>query len=366
MDALVNNNSNSEINIDVNGLLMEYGISPALETSTVIQSENTIINIPHDMLNPPSLDTNENIEDVQVASVVTEDEIVSSIVTANSNITSATEVSQPPEEHIDASESNSLLASDNSEILFDDANMFKENPKDLEFDESTSRFSGAVWFNAIQQSVVTVAGLGGIGSYTLFCLSRMKPSNIFLYDDDIVEFGNLSGQLYSASMVGTHKVDAMAKLAIDFSDYFGVIAIPERLTPHTEVSDILICGFDNMPSRRIAFAMWKAHVVKSEHPEKCLFIDGRLSFEEFQVFCIQGNDRYNIKRYEKEFLFSDYEAESEICSMKQTTYCSNMIGSVIVNLFTNFIANSISPNIYRSLPFKTYYNAAIMHLITEL
>jgi hypothetical protein len=128
----------------------------------------------------------------------------------------------------------------------------------------------------------------------------------------------------------------------------------------------MICGFDNMQARKTFFNVWLNHVVKHKNPEKCLYIDGRLSMEEFQVFCIQGNSTYDIKRYADNYLFSDYQAEHTECSMKQTTYCSNMIGSVMVNLFTNFIANSLNPAIERRLPFKTYYNAELMYFKTEL
>lgn len=37
------------------------------------------------------------------------------------------------------------------------------NTKAVEIDETTSRFNGAAWFNAIQQSTVVMAGMGGIG-----------------------------------------------------------------------------------------------------------------------------------------------------------------------------------------------------------
>ena len=87
--------------------------------------------------------------------------------------------------------------------------------------------------------------------------------------------------------------------------------------------------------------------------------------EEFQVFCMRGNDTYSIEKYHREYLFEDYQAESLQCSMKQTTYCANMIGSVIVNLFTNFIANQLKPLIDRDVPFKTYYDASMMYFKTE-
>ena len=244
--------------------------------------------------------------------------------------------------------------------------LLPENSKSLMIDESTSRFSGAVWYKAIMSSTVVLAGLGGIGSYVLFCLSRMKPRQLFIYDDDVVELANLSGQLYSSSMVGKRKVDAMADLARDFSMYYGVQAIPERFTDITPAGDVMICGFDNMKARKDFFNAWLNHVKNHPNPKNCLYIDGRLNIEEFQVFCIKGDDSYNIKRYANEYLFEDYQALGVECSMKQTTYCANMIGSVMVNLFINFVANQQNSVIERDLPFKTYYDAGMMYFKTEV
>ena len=155
-------------------------------------------------------------------------------------------------------------------------NLLPKNSMSYALDETTSRFSGAAWFNAIQLSTVVLAGLGGIGSYILFCLSRMKPKQIFIYDDDVVEMANLSGQLYSSTMIGKRKVDAMAELARDFSCYYGVQAVPQRFTADTPAGDIMICGFDNMQARKDFFEAWVNHLVKHPMPQKCLFIDGRL------------------------------------------------------------------------------------------
>ena len=147
--------------------------------------------------------------------------------------------------------------------------------------------------------------------------------------------------------------------------YNSVVAVPQKFTRQTPAEDVMICGFDNMEARSIYFNAWVNHLVLHPHPENCLFIDGRLAMEEFQVYCICGTDRYNIDRYSKECLFKDEEALNALCSMKQTTYCSNMIGSVIVNLFTNFIANTLNPVVSRDLPFKTYYDASMMYFKTE-
>ena len=196
----------------------------------------------------------------------------------------------------------------------------------------------------------------------------MKPASMFIYDDDIVEAVNMSGQLYSQSDLGRLKVSALAEMIRNYAGYSSVFAISERFTNESEASDIMICGFDNMAARKLFFNKWVNHVQSKPEEERknCLFIDGRLAAEEFQVLCIKGDDEYNINRYSNEYLFSDAEADETICSYKQTTFCANMIASYMVNLFVNFCANQCEPLIDRDLPFLTTYNAETMYLKTEV
>ena len=242
------------------------------------------------------------------------------------------------------------------------------NSATLLVDEATSRFSSAIWYGNIQKKTVILAGVGGIGSYVGFLLARMKPASMFIYDDDIVEAVNMSGQLYGQSDLGRTKVSALAEMIRNYAGYSSVFAINERFTNESEASDIMICGFDNMAARRLFFNKWVNHVQSKPEEERknCLFIDGRLAAEEFQVLCIKGDDEYNINRYNNEFLFSDAEADETICSYKQTTFCANMIASYMVNLFVNFCANQCEPLIDRDLPFLTTYNAETMYLKTEV
>ena len=242
------------------------------------------------------------------------------------------------------------------------------NSATLLVDEATSRFSSAIWYENIQKKTVILAGVGGIGSFCGFLLARMKPVSMFIYDDDIVESVNMSGQLYGQSDLGRPKVSALAEMIRNYADYSSVFAIRERFTEESEASDIMICGFDNMAARKLFFNKWVNHVQSKPEEERknCLFIDGRLAAEEFQVLCIKGDDEYNINRYSNEFLFSDAEADETICSYKQTTFCANMIASYMVNLFVNFCANQVGPLIDRDLPFLTTYNAETMYLKTEV
>lgn len=241
------------------------------------------------------------------------------------------------------------------------------NSETLLVDNTTSRFSSAIWYENIQKKMITLAGVGGIGSYVGFLLARMKPASMFIYDNDNVEAVNMSGQLYGQSDLGRSKVSALAGMIRNYANYSSIFAIPERFTNDSEASDIMICGFDNMEARRLFFDKWAAHVASKPVEERadCLYIDGRLAAEEFQILCIKGDDEFNINRYAHEFLFSDAEADETVCSYKQTTFCANMIASYMVNLFVNFCANQCNPLIDRDLPFLTTYNAETMYLKTE-
>lgn len=187
-----------------------------------------------------------------------------------------------------------------------------------------------------------------------------------MYDNDVIDVGNMSGQFYPYEEIGNYKVEAINNLINKFSNYYSAYSFNEKYTEESITSDIMICGFDNMKARKVFFNKWLEHINK--YPEdkrnECLFIDGRLAAEELQVLCIQGNDEFNIRRYQEEFLFTDEEAEATLCSYKQTTFMANMIGSIIVNLFVNFVA--INSNDLRDLPFITTYDAKFMFFKTEV
>lgn len=248
-----------------------------------------------------------------------------------------------------------------------DPRMVERNSPTLLVDESTSRFSGAEWYSEIQKQRIILAGLGGIGSTTALQLARMAPATMVLYDDDHVEPANMSGQLYSSNDQGMRKVNALTIMLSQYTSAKNIIAIDEKFTEESEAGDIMICGFDNMAARRTFFNAWRKHLEGKTEEEraKCLFIDGRLSINLLQVLCMTGNDDYYMRRYRKEFLFHDNEALETVCSMKQTTYLAFMIGSIITNLFTNFVANLLNPIIPYSLPFFTEYNAQHMLLKME-
>lgn len=247
-----------------------------------------------------------------------------------------------------------------------DENKLPEISPTAFIEESTSRFSSAEWFNKIQEEEVLIAGIGGIGSWTSLLLSRLHVKSILAYDMDTVDNTNLSGQFFGHTNIGANKVYALYSLAQNFSNYFNINGISTEYNENCVTKNVMICGFDNMAARKVFFNNWKKRVnsLSPYYKNKCLFIDGRLAAEEFQVYCIRGDSTYLIDKYENECLFTDSEAENTLCSYKQTSFCANMIASVIINLFVNFIANQCGPIVDRELPFCTYYDAERMYFKT--
>lgn len=302
-------------------------------------------------------DTSINLSDDDITALIEENGISEETLGVGNDMESEeTEEEEEVEESIVSTDSN----------VPDDTKIAPNSPT-LLIDESTTRFSGAEWFREIQKARIIVAGIGGIGSNVAFQLARMIPANLTLYDDDVVEMVNMAGQLFSSSNIGESKVTAIANMIYDYTSMKQVLAIKDKFTSDKEPGDIMICGFDNMRARRTFFNSWYNHISDKSEKErsKCLYLDGRLSMDTLQIFCITGDDEYNINRYDKEFLFEDYEAEETICSMKQTTYLACMIGSLMVNLFTNFIANQLNPVIPYDLPFFTEYDAQNVLFKTE-
>ena len=256
----------------------------------------------------------------------------------------------------------------NSLIELLKSSLIPVNSNSLLVKETSSRFSGATWYEQIQSKYVTLVGVGGIGSYVGFLISRLNPAGLFIYDPDVVEAVNMSGQLYSLEDIGKNKVDALASMIHIYASSCNLMAFPRVFNHLESATDITICGLDNMTSRQQVFNRWMHWTQGYEENErgKCLFIDGRLAAEEFQVFAIKGNDTRAIEKYRNEWLFSDREAEETVCSYKQTTHIANMIASVMVNLFVNFVANECNPVIDRDVPFMTYYSAETMFFKVEM
>lgn len=221
-----------------------------------------------------------------------------------------------------------------------------------------ARFKGADWFEIVQKQRIVLAGLGGIGSYVSLLLARLGPSELYLYDDDIFESHNMSGQFVGSNDVGKAKATVAMERAIEFGNYLPSLYLSKYEYGKGVKLPVMICGFDNMKARKDYYKSWKDYVQSGEvDPKECLFIDGRLLAEEYQIICITGDDTYSQEDYEKVYLFDDEDVEEEDCTLKQTSHVAIMIASKMVAYFINFCNNLSEDNFPRRLPYFTHHNS---------
>lgn len=226
------------------------------------------------------------------------------------------------------------------------------------------RFQNSVWFETMRSFRIGLIGVGGIGSHTAFCLGRLSPFSLALWDMDIIEEVNMAGQLYTFQDCGSSKVSALQSFLRRTTEtpvhaFTTPIANDDRSMYELSGRNIMICGLDNMETRKDCWELFK------KLPAMELYIDGRLSLENLQIFCITKNDTEAYEAYEKDWLFSSEEAIEAPCGAKQTTFTAALIGSLIANLVVNYAANKAFGIEARPLPFYTSYDSAMLSLKTE-
>ena len=64
---------------------------------------------------------------------------------------------------------------------------------------------------AALQIPISVIGVGGIGSPTVFALTKMGCRNVTIYDDDIIELHNLPNQMFGGNDLGKQKTQSLKK-----------------------------------------------------------------------------------------------------------------------------------------------------------
>lgn len=218
-----------------------------------------------------------------------------------------------------------------------------------------ARVMGAEWFPLLYRKPLMVLGQGGIGSHLSFLLSRLG-CDLYLYDHDVYEAHNMTGQIVKQSAIGKNKAEAMKDLISELSPDCNVECFG-KYTSDEPTNKVVLCGFDNMEARKIAFENWKTFVstLDPEKKKECLFMDGRLLAEVMQIISIPGDREDLIEKYSKEYLFSDAEVKEEFCTFKQTSHCASMIASHMTAFLTNWAMNVEKGKVFRKVPFYYEY-----------
>ncbi|EJF78491.1 hypothetical protein MCO_00675 [Bartonella sp. DB5-6] len=121
------------------------------------------------------------------------------------------------------------------------------------FKHVSGNFDNALLANSkLKDAKITIAGLGGCGSYVFYTLSAMGVGHIKSYDFDIVEESNLSRQiLYNYNDLGKKKVDVVRDKApyispsTQYAFYDEKIDSIEKACRLFEGADLVISAADN-------------------------------------------------------------------------------------------------------------------------
>jgi hypothetical protein len=201
--------------------------------------------------------------------------------------------------------------------------------------DRTSRYSDIV--SNMNDYFYHILGCGAIGSSAAIQLARMGAENFALYDGDTVEAPNIGVSQYNMKDVGKRKVDSLEKHITSITQqqrlidkYFGHFPKDNEWQPMSQTNDIIILGFDNMASRLEAVT----HISNNKFKPFAI-IDGRMGAEHYQQYILP---KPSLKEYLKTW-YPDSDSDPEPCTMKATSYCSNMSGSFICNAVRKVINN---------------------------
>lgn len=229
----------------------------------------------------------------------------------------------------------------------------------------TTRFSGADWATEIHP--VLVVGCGGIGSWTVFNLARIGH-DLTIFDGDSVDQTNVhGGQMFRTEDIDIFKTFAIRNICLSFGCISQIDPVPHNFVEgDAEMHSIIITGLDNMAARRLVYEDWKRHLTP-ENSKLAILIDGRLTMEMYEVFTIRGTDLEAMEVYEKEYLFSDEEAQELDCTTKQSTFGAMKIGGSIAETLCNHLTNVKLNMDFREVPgYQRWYGPMMDYRKSEL
>jgi len=201
------------------------------------------------------------------------------------------------------------------------------------------RFKDAPWYEQCTKEKIVIVGLGGIGSNTVYCLSKTIPCTYFLVDMDVVNEINLGTQFFNRNQIGKSKVEAI-KDTMSTQSLATINVFNHKYM--NEYTPIIVTGLDNMKTRKEVYEEWK------KHDDRELLIDGRLRANYYEIYAVTPNTQED---YEKT-LFDDSEVSEGPCTFKQTAYFGMLIGARITHILVNYLTNKYTGIDVCYVPFK--------------
>jgi len=172
--------------------------------------------------------------------------------------------------------------------------------------------------------IISIIGLGAIGSGIAEALTRMGLNNFEFIDPDSVEEHNVPNQLYFSKDIGKFKVDACAEKLKLINPKIRIRLRKELFSDL--MGTIVFLATDNMAARKQVFEYCK------KNPFVKLIIDGRMASLNFTVHTVDMEKKKDILDYTKR-LFTDDKMLQIPCTER----------SIIFNVFgvSSFLANQL-------------------------
>lgn len=184
--------------------------------------------------------------------------------------------------------------------------------------------------SAFDDKLVTIAGLGNIGSQSALALARLGFTRFQLYDHDHVEGHNLASQSYEAKDIGKPKPKALAEHLEAINPEIVSFAICEKFDATERLGDVLIFAVDTMQARKEFWNVIKNGEVESR-PK--LLIDARMGGGQLEIYTLVANEEYSWDEDD----YAKYEAtlvdnpDSDPCGARFISYVSMITGALIAN-----------------------------------
>lgn len=190
----------------------------------------------------------------------------------------------------------------------------------------TTRQSGIIPDNKVQEISVAIVGAGSIGSHTAEVLCKMGIRKLRIFDFDDVEGHNVANQGYYVPEIGYKKCEAL-RLRLGAGTGVEIIAENRKYEAGEKFQEnYVISAVDNMSSRADIWSGFLASV------DCRYFLDARMGARNGSVFYVDKTSAESISRYDRS-LFPDEEAVQLPCTEKSTIFCayglSGLIGALI-------------------------------------
>jgi molybdopterin/thiamine biosynthesis adenylyltransferase len=179
---------------------------------------------------------------------------------------------------------------------------------------------------------VHLVGVGSLGTAIGLLLAKSEITQIYIYDDDVVELKNIRNQLYPDFLVGVPKVEAFSWV-LDALAHTRTRAHRQRVSSIATTTAAVICAVDNMATRRALYE------TAGQAP---LFVDGRVGGDVTRLYFIRHGDAEERRFYEST-LYDDSEASQDPCLTAATVHTCWSAASLIVSTLLKFLRGEPIP-----------------------